>query len=238
MSNRVGTDYYTSRKRELLQRFDRDAQRWKPVIARQYGDDLAETIPQEAREQFEALIPHIPYIGGDENHLSGSLLSSARCLALYKAMKARGKTAEETGKVLYDAVMSRLPEPLPEIPSDQRLTPQQLMERRRRRAERTQLRQYAEDWVYEFVEGDGEEFDYGYDFFECATFKFYHAQGADEFLPFYCFLDFPESRVAGLGLSRTMTLAEGHQKCDHRFKQGRKSEQEWPPPFVREPQQP
>jgi hypothetical protein len=233
MGDQVDTEYYISRESEWLESFARDTQRWKPIIFQQFGDDFAEAILKEARDEFEALIPEIPYIGGGENHLTGSLIKSARCLALYKAMKARGKTAEETGKILYDAIMSRVGEPIPEIPPHQKLTPEQLTERREKRAERTQLRQYPDDWVYEFVAGDGEEFDYGYNFTECATLKFYHAQGADEFLPFYCFLDFPESGAYGLGLSRTMTLAEGHPVCDHRFKKGRKSEQEWPPPFLR-----
>lgn len=87
---------------------------------------------------------------------------------------------------------------------------------------------------FEFISGTGEEFDYGYDFLECAVQKFYHAQGADEFLPFYCFLDFAWSKVHGLGLSRTMTLAEGHMKCNHRFKQDREVQHEWPPLFLKE----
>ncbi len=59
-----------------------------------------------------------------------------------------------------------------------------------------------------------------------------HAQGASGFLPFYCFLDYPYSRVFGLGLTRTMTLAEGHTRCNPRFKCGRQTELEWPPPFL------
>ena len=106
------------------------------------------------------------------------------------------------------------------------------MRRRRERAERSQERRYAWDWVYAFVEGDGEEFDYGYDFEECATEKFYRTQGAEEFLPFYCFLDFPKCEQGGLGLRRTMTLAEGGEKCDFRFEEGGKAEQRWPPTFL------
>ncbi|MGQ9629222.1 MAG: hypothetical protein ACUVXI_02775 [bacterium] len=34
---------------------------------------------------------------------------------------------------------------------------------------------------------------------ECASQKFYRAQGADGSLPFHCFLDFPKSRADGLG---------------------------------------
>jgi 8-oxo-dGTP diphosphatase len=228
----VKSGYYISQRDRLLEHFDDDARRWLECLASQYGGEFSQAITQEARSQFVRLIPRIPYIGGDENHLTASLIHSARCLALYKAMKARGKTAQDTGKVLYDAVMSRLGEPPAGAPAETQLSDEQLMKRRRERAERSQRRGNVDDWVYEFVPGDGEEFAYGYDFVECAALKFYHAEGAEELLPFYCFLDFPESRVAGLGLSRTMTLSEGHAKCNHRFKSGRRPEQEWPPPFV------
>jgi hypothetical protein len=106
------------------------------------------------------------------------------------------------------------------------------MERRRVGAAQSQRRLYPDDYVYTLVEGDGDAFDYGYDFTACAAHKFYQAQGAGAFLPFFCFLDFPLSRRAGHGLERTQTLAEGAPLCDHRFKQGRQTEQTWPPPFL------
>lgn len=224
------TDYYVSRKPEILRGFDEALERWKPVLVQRYGEGFADAVLQEAREHLEALIPKISYIGGDENHLTGSLIGSAGCLALYRAMKARGRPAAETGKVLYDAVKAS--DPPPPIPPSERLSREELMERRRERAKQSQERRYEWDWVYQFVEGDGTTFDYGYDFFECATRKFYRAQGAEGFLPFYCFLDFPKCELVGLGLSRTMTLAEGGEKCDFRFKEGGKAQQEWPPPFL------
>jgi hypothetical protein len=49
-------------------------------------------------------------------------------------MKKHRKTAEETGKILYDAILARIDEPLAPIPSSKRLTTEQLMERRRKRA--------------------------------------------------------------------------------------------------------
>jgi len=114
------------------------------------------------------------------------------------------------------------------------LTGVEFMERRRKRAERTQLWRCAEDCWYDFLPSDGETFDYGYDFRECATQKLYHSQGTDEFLSFHCFLDFAESRVDGLGLSRTMTLAEGHAECEHRFRKRRRLGPEWPLPFLKQ----
>jgi hypothetical protein len=232
MDQPIDKAYYTARQLELAQAFDEEAQRWRPFIVSQFGGDWAAVVLRQARAEFETLLPQIPYIGGDQNHLTNSLIESVRDLALYKAMKRNGKTAADTGKILYDAILSRAHETAMSIAISQTLTPAELMERRKRRAERSQARRYPEDYVYEFVAGDGESFDYGYVFIECAAQKFYHAQNADEFTPFYCFLDYPSSKIWGQGLTRTMTLAEGHAQCDPRFKKGRKTELEWPPPFM------
>lgn len=108
-------------------------------------------------------------------------------------------------------------------------------ERRRREEERIRWHRehrYPGDWVYEYVGGNGVEFGHGMGFLECGSQKLHHAHGADEFLPFYCFLDFPMSKAAGSGLARTMTLAEGHVKCDFRYKEGREIYPEWPPPVL------
>jgi hypothetical protein len=229
MDEQVDTEYYTSRKSEILALFDDHAQAWRPFIASRYGDDFANAILREAREQHEALIPEISYIGGDENPMTRHLIRSTTSLAFYKAMKARGKPARETGKIIYDAVAERVSQ-LTVSPA-RTLSPEDILSKREQ-ARRSQEHRYPGDWVWQFVEGDGVEFDYGYDFMECGTQKLYHAQGADEFLPFYCFLDFVTSKASGWGFARTMTLAEGYQKCDFRFKKGGRTEQEWPPPFL------
>lgn len=226
-------EYYVAHRSELLSEFGRDSGRWMPFLAGLVGNSLASVLVRQSRAAYEALIPQIPYIGGEGNRLTGSLIESVRCLALYQAMKAHGRTAQETGKILYDAILARMGEPQAPIPPAKLLTREQMMEGRKKRAEQSQERRYPDDYVYRFVAGDGQEFDYGYEFSECATLKFYRAQGAAEFTPYFCFLDYPQSQVLGLGLSRTKTLAEGHDLCNHRFKAGRKSELAWPPPFLK-----
>jgi len=213
---------------EWLAEFDAETACLRPFLARSCVDPGP--ILQVARQHFAELIPQLPYIGGDENHLTGELLRSARCLALYQAMQEQGYTAAAVGKILYEAIPALLGEG---GPPPQSLDADALMRRRRERAERSQRRQYPADWVYSFVPGDGVTFDYGYDFTECAARKLYHAHGADEFLPYYCFLDFAVSRAAGLGLQRTLTLAEGHGRCNHRYQSGRETGQDWPPPWLR-----
>lgn len=159
------------------------------------------------------------------------LICSTTSLALYKVMKAHGIPAKDTGKIVYDAITEQVRH-LPVSPA-QPLSPKDI-QLKREQAEKSQKRLYPGDWVWEFIEGDGVQFDYGYDFTECGTQKFYHAKGADEFLPFFCFFDFATNKASDWGLTRAMTLAEGFKKCDFRYKRGKKTEQEWPPPFLEE----
>lgn len=99
-------------------------------------------------------------------------------------------------------------------------------------AAETQKREYAENSVAVHMEGDGVDFDFGIDFLECAIVKFYEAQGAAGFAPYLCLFDFAMWKACGLGLRRTMTIAEGHEKCDFRYGKGRETTDGWPPRFL------
>jgi hypothetical protein len=90
--------YYLSRRKDILDLYDTHSRAWNPFLARRYGDIFAETIIRDAREILEGLVPELPYIGGDENPMTRHIIRSSTSLALCKAMKARGKSAEEMGK--------------------------------------------------------------------------------------------------------------------------------------------
>jgi hypothetical protein len=236
MHHSPGPEFYTSQQTKLLEQFDQQAAQWRHELVATFGEAFATRVIRMTRDGFKELLPTVPYIGGEENHLTANLLDAARCLALYQAMRAEGRTEAQTGKVLYDAILSRSEQARDEVVTGKRLTEDQLMQRRRQRAERSQRRACPDNWVYEFVPGDGTTFDYGYDFSECAAQKLFRQHGAEEFLPFYCFLDFAVSAVFGLGLTRSQTLANGDPICNHRFKRGGRTGCSWPPPFLRHPE--
>ncbi|MGI6609440.1 MAG: L-2-amino-thiazoline-4-carboxylic acid hydrolase [Limnochordia bacterium] len=228
MNERESIEYYLSRMPEIVAMLESHARTWRPFLTAAYGGPFAEGVIGESQERSKALIPTLPYIGGDHNPMTRHLLRSTASLVLYQAMKARGRTAEETGKILYEAVtasVGRLP------CRDFELTAEYVASEKAR-ARRSQERPYPGDWVWEFVEGDGEAFDFGCDFLECGTQKLYLSHGAQEFLPYYCYLDFATHRMSGWGFARSMTLAEGYPRCDFRWKRGGETEKGWPPPSV------
>ncbi len=77
--------------------------------------------------------------------------------------------------------------------------------------------------MFEYVEGDGQSFDFGIDYVECAAWSLLEAQGAPELAPCICAVDQLYSDTFGWGLGRTATLAEEGARCDFRFKRGRET---------------
>jgi hypothetical protein len=212
---------YLSRRPKLLRGFDRTLRRIRPLLVSRYGKEQALRLIGDARAEYEALIPEIPYIG-DKSPFLVFLLPTVKCLALYRALQRQGGSVEEAGRLIDE--MSEIE--LRAMPSLLRRLMGFLWfsawfrNRARKRAISSQAREYPGNFVMEYVEGDGRSFDYGVNYLECANVKFLKAQGAEELAPYICATDKVSSEMLGWGLHRTTTLAEGADKCDFRFKRG------------------
>lgn len=90
------------------------------------------------------------------------------------------------------------------------------MEARRKWSKDTYKRKYKNDWVVDVLEKT-DDFDFGFDYRECGVCKLCQDEGCPEYAKYLCRLDFMITEIMGVKLKRTMTLAEGYDKCDFRF---------------------
>ncbi len=213
--------YYTAQKARLLRQYDSYVRRMRAVLAAELRDMDVDALIQETRAEYDQLIPQLPDIGGKQP-FTQFLAFTALWLALYRAAQRRGKTVQEVGKLIFEicrAIMHIYPEFLALLMGGVNFSPIYL-KNLRRRAARSRLSSYPDDYVYDFVEGDGETFDYGVDYVQCAACRFLERQQALELAPYLCPVDILYSERLGWGLQRTMTLADGAQRCDFRFKRG------------------
>jgi hypothetical protein len=221
VAGKRAANYYILRKSKLLRNFDKTANIVKEVFVSRYGADLAEDILKDARREYEALIPRLPYIGGNVPALRTFLIISAWELAVYCAMKKHGKTVKEAWEMCNEALTVRLKKV--SMPVRYLLNlyffSNFVKKRARKIAERTQTHPLGV-FAFNFVEGDGKHFDWGVDYTGCSIYKFMCDQDAKEFAPYVCLSDIALSDTFGWGLIRTMTLAEGFDRCDFRFKKG------------------
>ena len=212
---------YVSRKSRLLKDFDKSVARAKRVLISRYGEEQTNTLIRESRQDYEALVPQIPCIG-DKNPFLIFLLPTSRYLAIYRALQRQGWTVEAAGRLIYEmseAELKAIPGLVRRVIGYLWFSPW-LLRRFKKRATESQERKYPGGYVLTYVEGDGQDFDYGIDYTECASCKFLSAQDALELAPYVCAVDKVASEMLGWGLARTMTIAEGFEKCDFRFKKG------------------
>ena len=199
-------------------------------------DRVAETM-KAIRQANAALTPQMPYIGGDKNLFTEWLVFGVYYLAVYQVLKEEGLRVEEVGEVIFNAFRAMADHPRWMLNLVGRMKYGEKYVRELRAAvTQTQERRYTGDWVATFIEGNGEQFDYGLDITECGICKFYRAQGAEELTPYMCLSDYVVSNALNRGLVRYQTLAEGADVCDFRFKRGRATfvnplRDGWPPKF-------
>jgi hypothetical protein len=82
-------NWYLKNKTRIMREIRFAIPHYKKFIAEAYGMDVAEDIVKETIQRFEALLPDIPYIGGDENILTENLYLSAAMLAVPIAQSTR-----------------------------------------------------------------------------------------------------------------------------------------------------
>ncbi len=224
MSHCRAETYFISRRSKLLKDFDNLLQKARIVLIAQYGKEFAETMVGETRQEYSKLVPEIPYVG-QNRILVRFITGTAQSLAIYKVLRSHGKTVEEAGRLYYlicRAVLNSYPRIVRWLIGKASFS-KFFLRAVRRNALESQKRLYPGGYVFSFVDGDGREFDYGVDYFECGGCKFLSQQGASELAPYICTADIIYSQSFGWGLTRTKTIAEGFERCDFRFKKGGKT---------------
>ena len=217
----MSQDNYLPQKNKLMRAFDKSLALVKPEIFSWLGQTKAKQFMQEARQEYETLLPRIPYIG--DNALSLSFfIPTTRYLAMYRALQNQGRTVEDAGRLAF-MIGTEEAKAIPYLV-------RRLMEYLwfspliewglKKKNIRSQQIKYPGESILHYVRGDGGEFDYGVDYTECAVCKFLQAENAFELVPYACALDKPVSELLGWGLTRTKTIAEGFPRCEFRFKRG------------------
>ena len=206
---------------ELLESFDFFIKYEKSTWVDRYGKDRTEGLIKEFRDEFETLIPELPFIGEEPSRfLFDSLKQSYFALSKYKVLKRHGNSVDEIADMLHESAeraLFKIPW-LIRLIYGRTLFSNKAIEEMRISAAESQERKYPENWVYTFIPGEGKEFDFGLDITECPVIKCFPNHQAEEFIPCICPFDDINSRGLGSGLFRTKLLARGDEKCDFRFK--------------------
>lgn len=194
----------------------------KKKLRYQYGEEYSENIVTKSRQNFEEIIPQMPYVGGMKNYFTPIIVVNGLIVAMFRAMIETGKTAADVMLIwaeVADDLFRKIPVWITRLGGNMLLS-KPTIKAFKKQAIISQDRRYPEDWVYGLLEGDGEKFDIGFEFSECAVIKFYQAMNTMELAPYCNFSDVTYSHYMGIGLDTSETLGLGCDRCRMLFKKG------------------
>ena len=149
---------------------------------------------------------------GSRNTLLGAYGLAACLIALNRC---DGLTPEENCTILENGLRNSRVYRMTMGSADSYFS-QKRMEARRKWSRETHEKKYPNDWIVDIIE-QGDDFEFGFDYHACGVCKLCQDEGCPEYAKYLCRLDYMTSEMMGIRLKRTMTLAEGFDKCDFRF---------------------
>jgi hypothetical protein len=226
-------NYYVNNKVKYMGMLDGFEKSVHEVLERYVEQSRANQVITISRQKFEAFLPQIPYIGGEKNRLSRNLFGAAYKMQMIPSLEQIGFTTREIGKIGYETMESYY-EKIPWYKKWFVVHFAMTAGNYRKGARRSQQRKYPEDWVYEYIEGDGKNFDLGVNFTECGIAKLYKKYGMEHYLPYLCICDYATYGTFGVELKRSQTIGNGAPLCDFRFKKNGVPPKGWPPETLSE----
>lgn len=188
-------------------------------------------LQDESQKEYETLFQELPYIGGSKNSQTINVIMGAIVLSIVRPLEKKGLAKHQIGKVIYDTFNENFmakPGIIRRI-IGRMVTSNLYTGQIKKQIEMSSKREYKEDFVTEYVDAAGKDFDFGYNYTECAIHKLYTKYGAIEYLRYVCLGDYAMFRSLGIGFNRTQTLAHGAPLCDFRFKKKGSTVAGWPP---------
>ena len=227
-------NYYLKKKSKFMKDFDEDLTIAKEILESRFDANKIEQLIQVIKENYEKMLSEISYIGGQKNPTTLILLRCVSNLAIFFELENEGFSFHEIGEFYYKYSLrahEKRKKILEKAGRDPSLYPfdKTYVDYQKKLCENTQKKEFLGDWVMEFVEGDGTNFEWGWDIYECGVQKAYKLFKGEKYLPFICLGDHYEAEVLGFGFSRTQTLGFGASLCDHRFNKNGNTSIAWPP---------
>jgi len=197
---------------------------FKPVLQKFYPDYQA--ILEGIRAEFQQLEPDLSFSKSSRNPIDRRILLCGVFLALIRVLDQRGEPFEKI-QILCLEVAQRMVAPRNKIHLKLKSLTGKFASSVFFQA---MVRLFLADKVSQKGHPDGfrakilfdkkETFGLGYgvDILECGICKLFQKHQSGQFAKILCEVDHLTSRISGLELVRTGTIANGAEKCDFRFR--------------------
>ncbi|MBN2439938.1 MAG: L-2-amino-thiazoline-4-carboxylic acid hydrolase [Spirochaetales bacterium] len=140
------------------------------------------------RENFEKALPRIPYIGGDQNSMTPTLILGAIVIPLLKELLQKGIKTRVIGEFFHNFVLFQIraiPKFLGKIYGRYYLSTLK-QNYFKKMCKWSQENPFSFSWSAEFIPCIKKEFHYGLKFTQCGWVEMFKDHGMEALMPYMC----------------------------------------------------
>ncbi len=230
-------NFYVDNKRKFIKQFKKYSKIMKKALQIRFDDEQVDKIMKEALQNYEELLPQIPYIGGFKNSGTRNLIGSALGLSYIKALEPLGLSEKEIGNVIYDFFRLMF-KPKPKFIQNivkyllgKKFFKNMLLKQFEKKKK---FEKYEAAWATQPIYDENGEMQLGLDIKRCGICVFFKQQKMEKYIKYMCLGDYPMFGSLGLYLHRTKTYAGTNEVCDYKFTFKDGGRDGWPPEKLEE----
>ena len=223
--SKVRYDYFITKKEKLIKKFDKLCVRIEGKIAKSYDKNFAVQIIFQAKNEYKDIIRRIPYFGGIINPFNEIIIIAAQMAAVHKAMKQKGKSAEETVLIFYDLVddlFKKTPKPFLWFGQKFVFSPV-FIKMMQKISKRMSEMNDPNGFDFHYYKDNGKENDWHLMVTRCGVVNFFRQEGCEDLAPYCNFVDAIQGKALNMGVHCKACLGAGDATCEEYMKQGRKT---------------
>lgn len=207
--------------RARIRRFPRTFAPYRRELVRRYGEAAATRLEEATGREYAALLPRTPRFPGRLNLFNWVMGFNALIVAMFKAMAADGRTAEESARVLY-AVAEDQHGKVPRVfrwVARQVFFSRPFLRLARQSARR--VRGHPGGWDIDYEAEPGRPGAWAFTCSRCGVVDYLRANGAADLAPYCNYVDYLQSKTFALGMRNPSTIGCGSPVCRESFQRGR-----------------
>ena len=177
-----------------------------------FTEDEIDMLRDKSERAYLDLFPELPYVGGNKSTSTINIIMGAIVLSMVRPLEDTPLTKHQIGKTIFETFEGyfRAKPRLIQRLIGKLVTSSIGARRLKKQIEKSSQRLYEDDFVTEYVDPAGKDFEFGYDYTECALHRFFAKHDAAEYLRYICLGDYALFRSLSIGFFRTQVLSKNN----------------------------
>lgn len=209
-----------NRKKSVIKQMKKFLKVYKPFIEEKIDIEANQRVAANSIQQLLYSYTEIPDIGMKENAFQNTMDFAFIIHIIYENLLKENLKTEQIGEIIYygfKKFIDKYPTIVMKVIKKKQFSKKQI-NFMKEQAKLSKSRDQIYNWVFDIVDGNGKEFEWGIDYKRCGINDFFREKNESDIIPYICATDYCMFAKMKAELNLTKTLGKGDDCCNFRYK--------------------